>query len=280
MTSFSIVTVVYNDISHIIETMNSVIEQNYKQVEYILIDGGSIDGTKEKIFNHISSCANITVENNRKEQYYLEAVHKNFPEFTFKFLSEKDQGIYDAMNKGIILATREWINFMNCGDKFYNSEILNKIATQKLQNYDAVYGDTEIVYDNKFSKIVTKKTNPRYRMPFSHQSVFVKTQLQKYFPFDTTYKICSDNDFFTKIYNMNKSFYYLTLPISSCLSGGISTISTCQFLLEEYRIGKKYNKFFLFLFFPTILEELCKYFVKKFLPKNTLHFIQAKYNAK
>ncbi len=149
-TTLSIITIVYNGKSHIIETMESIINQTYKHIEYIIIDGASNDGTKELIESKIKSIAYITKEsiqdsslesciNNKMQcnsidsnhfRFYLEATHKDNPNFTFKFLSQKDNGIYDAMNKGIDLATGEWCNFMNCGDRFYNKDSIKNLFTE------------------------------------------------------------------------------------------------------------------------------------------------------
>ncbi|RDU73875.1 glycosyltransferase [Helicobacter anseris] len=280
MTSFSIVTIVYNDVTHIKETMESVINQSYKNIEYILVDGKSNDGTKEAILELITSCATITLEDQKEDRFYLEATHNTYPTLTFKFLSEKDKGIYDAMNKGIALTTKEWINFMNCGDRFYNLNVIREISKDNIKKYDVIYGDTEIIYNSQNKKIIKKTTNPKYRMPFSHQSVFTKTQIQKLHPFDLSFKICSDNDFFTKIYNNKKVFHKIPIVIASCLSGGISSVSTFRYIYEEYKIGLKYNKFFIFYFIPTLATELLKFIVKKILPNCFLHSIQARYNAK
>lgn len=127
----SIITVVYNDIAHIVETLDSVTTQDYPQIEYIIIDGASSDGTREKIMEYIASNADVDSRENTESQsrIYLEATHRE-KNFTFKFLSEADSGIYDAMNKGIYLATGEWCNFMNCGDRFYNSHTILELFTR------------------------------------------------------------------------------------------------------------------------------------------------------
>ena len=96
----SVITVCYNAVANIEETMLSVLNQRYDKVEYIVIDGGSKDGTLDVIKKYANKLA-----------YWI---------------SEPDKGIYDAMNKGIAKATGDWINFMNAGDKFINEEVLNK----------------------------------------------------------------------------------------------------------------------------------------------------------
>lgn len=131
----SIITIVYNDLSHILETMDSVIEQDYPYIEYILIDGASTDGTKQAIKSKIISLAHIKCDDEEVEKSYLEATHSKKPNFYFKFLSQKDNGIYDAMNKGIDLATGEWCNFMNCGDRFYAKNSVRELFKQFLENY-------------------------------------------------------------------------------------------------------------------------------------------------
>lgn len=257
-TAFSIITIVYNDIAHIRATMNSVINQNYKNIEYILIDGGSSDGTREEIHNYIDSCAIITQEYIGECHLYLEAIHKYYPTLTFKFLSEKDNGIYDAMNKGIILATKEWVNFMNCGDRFYSLYVLGEIVRRNLEEYSVVYGDTEIV-DKTCSYILHSSHSFKNRMPFCHQSSFVRTSLLSMFLFDTSYKICADNDFFLKLHKLHHKFKKLSFPISSYSLEGISAYPSWRMFFEECKIGYKYNKLFpIYLAFKWLLWTIPK----------------------
>lgn len=131
----SIITIVYNDLSHIVETMDSVIEQDYPHIEYILVDGASTDGTKQAIESKINSLARIEHNEEGNGRSYLEATHTKKPNFHFKFLSQKDNGIYDAMNKGVDLATGEWCNFMNCGDRFYAQNSVRELFKQFLESY-------------------------------------------------------------------------------------------------------------------------------------------------
>lgn len=116
----SVVTVVFNDIENLQRTIESIASQTYQNVEHIVIDGGSIDGTLEIIK------ANLSID------YWL---------------SEKDGGIYDAMNKGVKVATGEWINFMNSGDVFFSDSVLSDVFNNvDLGVSDLIYGDVEIDY--------------------------------------------------------------------------------------------------------------------------------------
>ncbi|WP_300733969.1 glycosyltransferase [uncultured Helicobacter sp.] len=126
----SIITIVYNDREHIKDTMDSVISQDYPMIEYIIIDGASTDGTKAFIESYIASMCDITLKDTQR--FYMEATHRTKAHFTFKFLSQKDKGIYDAMNKGIDLATGEWCNFMNCGDRFYAHTTIRELFERYL----------------------------------------------------------------------------------------------------------------------------------------------------
>lgn len=127
----SVVSVVYNDVAHIVETMDSVVGQDYPQIEYIIIDGASNDGTREKIMEYIASNADVDSKKCEEQngRIYLEATHRE-KNLHFKFLSERDSGIYDAMNKGIDLATGQWCNFMNCGDRFYSNNTILELFTR------------------------------------------------------------------------------------------------------------------------------------------------------
>ena len=123
----TVITVVYNGAKYLEETIQSVINQTYPNVEYIIIDGGSTDGTIDII---------------RKYEDYVDY-----------WVSEPDKGIYDAMNKGIIVSIGEWLNFMNSGDKFYEEQLLDKIFMIALVNkgyYDFIYSDTMLDGKNLF----------------------------------------------------------------------------------------------------------------------------------
>ena len=118
----SIITVVYNGIEFLEETIKSVIAQTYPNIEYIIVDGGSKDGTLDII--------------------------KKYEAHISKWISEPDKGIYDAMNKGIDLATGDWQNFLNAGDSFVDNNVLEKIFTSDLENITLVYGDIIAIREN------------------------------------------------------------------------------------------------------------------------------------
>lgn len=110
----TVITVVYNGIDYIEDTILSVINQDYSNIEYIIIDGKSDDGTMDIVEKYAT-----------KISYWV---------------SESDNGIYDAMNKGIKVATGDWIIFMNCGDYFFSSDIITQVFSQMLIGIDVVYG--------------------------------------------------------------------------------------------------------------------------------------------
>lgn len=247
MTGFSVVTVVYNDISHIIGTMDSVIGQSYKQIEYILIDGGSTDGTKEKIIEHISSCADITLEESKEERYYLEAKHKDHPTLTFKFSSEKDKGIFDAMNKGITLATSDWIDFLNCGDRFHSFDVLKQISDEDLRNYDVLYGNLEVSYLDQKTKIIKKTSHDLKKLYalfayFGHPNCFVKTKVLKSNLFDPKYHLSADYDLIYRLYQKDYRFGFTDVVVATFLSGGASDQKSDQSLKEALDIALWHNK--------------------------------------
>src|SRR5438105_14705 len=122
----SIITVVYNNVANIEVTILSILNQTYKNIEYIVIDGGSTDGT-------------------------LDVIKKYKDKISF-WVSEKDNGIYDAMNKGIKVATGEWINFINSGDSYFDNDVLEKIMEAEYFNatsIDVIYGNTQIITPNR-----------------------------------------------------------------------------------------------------------------------------------
>ena len=320
----SIITIVYNDIAHIIDTMDSVVGQDYPHIEYIIIDGASSDGTREKIMEYIASCAKVDSRGNysaaaehidchaanaaRKDSIkvdssdnapnlslqaaapavarqstktkgankdsksgfyatHLEATHRE-KNLTFKFLSEQDSGIYDAMNKGIELATGQWCNFMNCGDRFYSPNTLKEFFAHFLQSTQyalqtqphaaqvapqptpqptpqILYGDAQLIYDEAHSKILYASTKPhKYHHHFIHQSAFIATPLMRAYRYDTGFKIAGDTDFFAKAYNNGARFHYVPLVVASFSLEGISSHLSWQMFKEDCQIGYKYNRLF------------------------------------
>lgn len=276
MCSFSIVTIVYNDVTHIKETIDSVVNQSYKNIEYILIDGGSSDGTKEKIYDYISSYAVITQKTIEEDCLYLEASHKIYSTFTFKFLSEKDRGIYDAMNKGVSLASKKWINFMNCGDCFYNLDVLKKIIESKIEDYDVIYGNTKISYtDQDFSLIkvapsIIQDSLKKFGANLIHQSIFFKTHIHKHLLYNTQdYKIASDYDLIYRFYSKGHSFHALPLTVSIFHTGGSSDIYGILRTNESFSIAKQYGSNIPQIF-AYYLFALCKKIAKNYFPSKLL----------
>lgn len=196
MLKLSIITVVYNNFKHIEETILNVLELKEKNdsIEYIIIDGGSTDGT-----------CNI-IENYKDKISY--------------FISEPDNGIYDAMNKGINVANGEWLIFMNSGDLFYKNELdfFNKIFfNKKIKSYDVLYGKTLTKNEKTVISIPIKKIKPSFFFlnTICHQSVFFNRKVFNNVGFyNLDYKIMADRDLLFRIANSNGKFYQVDHIIS------------------------------------------------------------------
>jgi len=182
----TVVTAVRNAEGTLEETILSVIHQTYKNVEYIIIDGASTDNTLNIIGNY---------EN--KIDYWM---------------SEPDNGIYYAMNKGIAQATGEWINFMNSGDSFYSNDCIEKFMELYDTQSEVVYGDGQFFYD--FGVYINRCTTIKYDyMPNCHQAFFVKSHLLKNNYFDTNYRICADKKFFYDVYKSGYRYQHISLVV-------------------------------------------------------------------
>jgi len=177
----SIITINYNNLVGLKRTIESVISQLNETIEFIVIDGGSTDGSK------------MLIESNQQS--------------ISKWVSEKDEGIYYAQNKGISMATGEYCLFLNSGDYLYERDTLNKVLPT-LQWYDIVYGNMKIENHNELSDgFMPSKINLRQMMSDTlwHPVAFIKRQLFfDYGFYNTEYKICADYDFFFKVIIVNK----------------------------------------------------------------------------
>lgn len=209
----SVVTVCYNEKDHIIETLNSVLMQNFTDYEYIILDGKSTDGTDNMIQNRILE------EDVDKERII--------------FQSEKDNGIYDAMNKAIRMAEGQWILFLNAGDSFYNYNVLNTVEKYlRDKTIDIVYGDqcwqeegnTYIRQPGGHEKLPNK-------VSIFHQSAFVRTTILKENLFSLRYKIAGDYESFLKLYVKGYRFLYVPVVIANFSYGGVS--STHPFICQK-----------------------------------------------
>ena len=234
----SIITVCYNAAKTVENTILSVLNQTYPNIEYIIIDGGSTDGT-------------------------LDIIKKYQDKITY-WVSEPDKGIYDAMNKGTLKATGEWLNFMNAGDTFYDEQVLEKVFKDKdWSNTDVIYGDVDIEYPKKIKlKKPLSLKKIEQQMVFCHQGSFVKTVLQKQYLFNLTYKISADYDFFHQLYIKGKHFHYLSFVISKFLFGGLSSNAITKMLVESWHIsGTEYNIFYIYTILKVkIIEKIKRLF--------------------
>ena len=186
----TIITVAFNAIKSIENTIISVINQTYPSIEYIIIDGGSTDGTVDVI--------------------------KKYEDKIYYWISEPDKGIYDAMNKGISIASGEWINFMNAGDYFVNNDVLNILVRKKIfNNANLVYGDVIGRYKqgDRLLKAGDLK-NITKTMQFSHQSMFIESSIMKKYKYSMNYKLAADYNFILSIWLNNKQFNYIPIPIA------------------------------------------------------------------
>ena len=221
---FSVVTVVYNGENKIRKTVESVLYQEYSPYEYVVIDGLSDDNTVEII--------------NSYDEKFKE---KNI---IFKIISEKDSGIYNAMNKAINIASGDFISFINSGD-WYEPDALKNVAQAYSENvFDMVYGGLHYINPNgsiinKMSKLDRFWITSRH---WNHPSMFLKKEYYQKHMFDESYKIYSDFALYLKLRKDNLKILVLDKVIANFVADGVSTnpsLDKVQYLSQKEKRCKK-----------------------------------------
>jgi glycosyltransferase involved in cell wall biosynthesis len=238
----SVITIVYNNVSDIERTMRSVLNQTYPRIEYILIDGASTDGTLDVINRYRDELAVV--------------------------VSEKDKGIYDAMNKGLALATGDYVLFMNSGDEIYAPDTVEQVFNSA-PDADIYYGETEMYNQNWESLGQRRHQAPehftwksfKYGMSVSHQAIYIKRSLCS--PYDLQYKYSADIDWIIRAAKKATKIVNTRLYVAKYLVGGVSKQKHLASLKERFRIFSKYYGLIPNLINHVVIAfHLGKYFVK------------------
>ena len=215
----SVITVVYNGFNTIERTMASITSQTYPNLEYIIVDGGSQDGTINLIKKHESG---IT-----------------------KWISEPDKGLYDAMNKGIALSSGEYLWFINSGDEIAAPDVLEKVFHGD-NNADFYYGET-VVVDGDGKVLGNRRLQPpahlvwkdfRKGMLVSHQSVIIKKEICDFY--DTSYRFSADYQWVLTALKKSTNIENTNMVLSIFLEGGLTRKNILPGLKERFRIMVKH----------------------------------------
>ncbi len=215
----SIITVVFNEKKSLKKTINSVISQTYKNIEYIVIDGGSTDGTIDVLRHHENQIDT--------------------------WISEPDDGVYDAMNKGLKIASGQWVNFLNAEDTFFSNDTLSDIFSNiNNSKFKLIYGDW-INVNNKGLNFYAKSLaylnyeHLRYQFQLNHQSLFVKNN--KIPNFDLTYKIKADYQWVIDIVQelRDEDILYIPKALVNYDCEGLSSTNLLSNLKEYIYLTKR-----------------------------------------
>lgn len=219
---YTIITVCYNAADNLEQTMLSVLSQKNCEIEYIIKDGASTDHTKAVVQKYEAEL--------RKLKHFV-------------FASEKDNGIYDAMNIATKMAQGDRLQFLNAGDCLIHAGVLAAVAAQEC-DADILYGDYTRMFGQKTdAQKAFREDIPDFagKMNFSHQAAFIKRELMQEFLYDTNYPICADYEFFQRAYARGKTFRYVDEMVVTFQMGGTSFQRPFELLDETYRIQKIYG---------------------------------------
>lgn len=261
MDKVTVITVCYNAEAEIEATMRSVCEQDYPLIEYLIIDGASEDKTLE-----ISE----RVKREYSDRVGLELI----------IHSERDKGIYDAMNKGVDFATGKWILFMNAGDQFPKATIVSDVFSHyaEFRMLDGVYGDTIRIRNEKETFVEGRplaEIKDGFPLPFCHQSIFVRIELLRKHHFDLRYKQAGDYNFFVQAYLDGKEFYHVPVVVSRYLMGGVSETNNIKHWEEKIQIREEsgLEKFSPIKKRMILGNYTLRHKIKRLLPKRVLQHI-------
>ena len=207
----SIITVVYNNKESILDAISSVLSQQYNNIEYIIVDGASTDGTVEIINEAINAHTNKNI----------------------KFISEKDTGIYDAMNKGICISEGDVVGILNSDDLYINKDVISIVVNEfTTKNVDSLFADLVYVQSDDLDKIVRYYSSASFHpkkmaygwMP-AHPTFFVKKRkYEQYGLYKTDYQIAADYELIVRfLVKNNVSYSYIPKVFVKMRTGGVST---------------------------------------------------------
>ena len=243
----SLITTTYNSAATLQHTFDSVLAQSYKDIEYWVIDGGSKDGTVDLIREYESKfCGKM------------------------RWLSETDRGLYDAMNKGIGMATGDVVGILNSDDFFTSNTVLQSVVEGFFDDIDAVYGDIHFVRPGNLDKCVRYYSSRNFRpwalrfgyMP-AHPSFYARRELfEKYGGYSLDYKLAADYEMMVRLFRKAKIRYkYLPVDMVTMRTGGVSTRSIknrLQLTVEDAKACRENGMYSNFLMCS------CKYITKFF----------------
>lgn len=222
----SIITVVYNGAALLKGTIDSIQSQTYPNIEYLIVDGGSTDGTLDIIRNHESA---IT-----------------------RWISEPDQGLYDAMNKGIKMATGDFLWFMNCGDRIYAEDTVAQMVTQCQADTDILYGEVMLV-DEQRQELGTRSECTVQQLPAQlkwqdmakgmvvcHQGFLPRRTIA---PLYIENNLTADIEWVIQCLKKSKKTTATSLVLATYLTGGISKQHHRQSLKDRYVVLQKHFGF-------------------------------------
>jgi putative colanic acid biosynthesis glycosyltransferase len=207
---FSVITITFNNRDGLRKTADSIQSQTHSDIEWIIIDGHSMDGTQDDFINYSSA----------------------------KIISEPDKGIYDAMNKGIERATGDYIIFMNAGDLFANENILNDVSKFCTDAPDFIYGDA---IEDDYLKRARPHSKISWGMFTHHQAMFYNRLSLADMRYDQRYKIAADYDLTLRFWKRAKHVVYATIPVCIFETGGVSQTNADTGRNEQF-ISRQRNK--------------------------------------
>ncbi len=234
---------VKNDQENISKTISSVLSQNYKNFEYIILDGFSKDKTYEKI--------------------------KKFKKFKrIKIIRTRDKNLYDGINKAIKISNGEYIGLMHSGDLYTSNSILSKV-NKEIKSYDLLSSNLCFFNNNKITRYWSYDIKRLDKLSFfkvAHTSLFVKREILKKNPYNIKYKISSDSDLIIKLLSLNLKYKYLNFFCIFMKDDGLSTSfsNLLRKISEDLKIYFYHFKFlFLYFYILKILFKLFKLLTQK-----------------
>lgn len=210
MIKITIITVVYNGVKTIKRAINSVLEQTYTNIEYIVIDGNSVDGTTNII--------------------------KQYHQKINLFISEPDEGYYHGLNKGIKFASGDIIGILNADDYFRDDFVVEKVVKYFEKEKKTIVTNTRMIDKNKFSIfIATYKTKLYFQIPFMHTSAFIPREVyNKLGSYNLKYKVAADVEFLLRFFIEENKYYIISEDLVYMSVGGMSDVNFLA-ARQEYR---------------------------------------------